>query len=281
VPVTEVWPRVAKVFGPRFWVPRPDRLRRLDPAERDRVAAYLAAGTVVLDSSVRDVDQLDPARGAVVRSVVRTDGTWVWSDRLTYHASEHAVAPEPAFLRWIARPQAVPTVDAGTVARVRAALDATPPDPAPVDAALTYSRAVFRGRVCRSAAWASEPTTAYTKHATALADGFDPTGLPGDEYARLIPRAELDDLYGRVTYVLVRGHRVAVVGHRDGHYLVQAGTDAYPGVVAMRMVDRGNWTGEVPESEVTEVIAVHQHFAVGPGWRDQPSPQRIERVVPA
>ncbi|WP_203964280.1 hypothetical protein [Actinocatenispora thailandica] len=277
--MTEVWPRVAMVFGPRFWVPRADRLRRLAPADRRRVSDYLAAGAVVLDSSVRDVDQLDAARGAVLRPVVRTDGTWVWSDRLTYYATEHAVAPEPAFLRWIARPHGDPTADSGTVARVRAALAATPPDPAPVGAGLTYSRAVFRGRVCRSASWAAEPTTAYTRNATALADGFDPTGLPGGEYARLIPRAELDDLYGRVTYVLVRGHRIAVVGQRDGRYLVRAGNDAYPGVVAMRMVDRGDWTGEVPESAVTEVIAEHRHYPVGPGWRDRPSPQRIERIA--
>lgn len=69
-----------------------------------------------------------------------------------------------------------------------------------------------------------------------------------------------------------------VVGHQDGLCLVQAWSDAYPGVVSMRMVDRGDWRSEVPESEVTEVIAGHQHFAVGPEWRDQPSPQWIEQI---
>ena len=74
---------------------------RLDDAERERVAAFLAAGTPILMTTALGPDKLDPARGNVVGASYRTDGTWVWSDGLAYYVRVHGVAPEDDLLLWI------------------------------------------------------------------------------------------------------------------------------------------------------------------------------------
>lgn len=73
----------------------------LDDAERERVAAFLAAGAPILMTTALGSDKLDPARGKVVGASFRTDGTWVWSDGLTYYVRVHGLAPEDDFLTWI------------------------------------------------------------------------------------------------------------------------------------------------------------------------------------
>ena len=75
--------------------------RRLDDAERERVAAFLAAGTPILMTTALGPDKLDPARGKVVGASFRTDGAWVWNDGLTYYVRVHGVAPEDELLLWI------------------------------------------------------------------------------------------------------------------------------------------------------------------------------------
>jgi hypothetical protein len=72
----------------------PDRTRIDDPAERANVAAFLGAGTVLLFTTATEVDRLEPARGAVVRLSVRTDGVWAWSDAVTYYVAMHGLAPD-------------------------------------------------------------------------------------------------------------------------------------------------------------------------------------------
>lgn len=74
---------------------------RLDDAERERVAAFLAAGTPILMTTALGPDKLDPARGNVVGASYRTDGTWVWSDGLAYYVRVHGIAPEGDLLLWI------------------------------------------------------------------------------------------------------------------------------------------------------------------------------------
>jgi hypothetical protein len=68
-----------------------------DGQERQRVRAYLRAGTPILTTTSRSADLIDPARGAVVGASFRTDGTWVWSEALTYYAGVHGLAPEADF----------------------------------------------------------------------------------------------------------------------------------------------------------------------------------------
>lgn len=74
---------------------------RLEDAERERVAAFLAAGAPILLTTALGQDKLDPARGTVVGASFRTDGTWVWSDGVEYYVRVHSVAPEDALLLWI------------------------------------------------------------------------------------------------------------------------------------------------------------------------------------
>jgi hypothetical protein len=57
---------------------------------------------MVVRTTGRDVDRIDPARGQVVPLSFRTDGHWVWSDALGYYVAEHGIAPELEFLRHIA-----------------------------------------------------------------------------------------------------------------------------------------------------------------------------------
>ena len=87
--------RIARVFAagsgdPLLGDPRQSWLS--DPAERDRITAYLRAGVPILQP-----DALDPARGKAVGASYRTDGTWVWSDALTYYVRVHGLAPEEDF----------------------------------------------------------------------------------------------------------------------------------------------------------------------------------------
>jgi hypothetical protein len=89
-----------------------DQARLADPAERDRVAEYLAAGAPILMTTALTPDRLDPSRGSVVGASYRTDGRWVWSDALTYYVRVHALAPEHEFLEWIrVRDYACPAPD--------------------------------------------------------------------------------------------------------------------------------------------------------------------------
>ncbi|MGW4791870.1 hypothetical protein ACWEPC_05560 [Nonomuraea sp. NPDC004297] len=84
---------VARVFdGVRDGVPyfRPDHPRVRDP----RTAGYLKAGAAILSTASLDLDRLDPARGRVVPLSFRTDGTWVWTDSVTYYLEEHGIRPD-------------------------------------------------------------------------------------------------------------------------------------------------------------------------------------------
>jgi hypothetical protein len=68
-----------------------------DGEERQRIAAYLRAGAPILMTTALQPDLIDAARGRVVNASFRTDGTWVWSDALTYYTSVYGLAPEAAF----------------------------------------------------------------------------------------------------------------------------------------------------------------------------------------
>jgi hypothetical protein len=90
--------RIARVFAaPAASVGDAAHTWIADGEERQRVAAYLLAGAPILTTTALHPDLIDPANGTVVGASFRTDGTWVWSDALTYYAQAHGLAPEDDF----------------------------------------------------------------------------------------------------------------------------------------------------------------------------------------
>lgn len=77
---------------------RPDHPRIADPGEKLRLVSYLDHGELLLVSPTLADDILDPERGPVVPMNFRTDGTWVWTDALTYYLDAHGLGPDPDFL---------------------------------------------------------------------------------------------------------------------------------------------------------------------------------------
>ncbi len=99
--------RIARLFdavhpsaGPYFAA---DRARVPDAAERARIAGYLDGGTVILSTTARDVDRVEPRRGRRVGMSFRTDGDWVWSDGLAYYVRVHGIAPDEDFYAHVRR----------------------------------------------------------------------------------------------------------------------------------------------------------------------------------
>jgi hypothetical protein len=97
--------KVARVFdevdpedGPKF---APDRPTIADEDERERLIDYLESGTELLVTTATMDDVVDPERGAVVPTSFRTDGTWVWTDTVTYYLHQHNLAPDPELLEHI------------------------------------------------------------------------------------------------------------------------------------------------------------------------------------
>lgn len=106
---------VARVFdGVRDGVPYflPDHPRVRDP----RLAAYLRAGTPILSTTGTDIDRVDPSRGHVVPLSFRTDGTWIWTDTVTYYLEEHGIRPDEELCAHVAaQGYTCPEVDPATV----------------------------------------------------------------------------------------------------------------------------------------------------------------------
>jgi hypothetical protein len=89
----------------------PGRLRIPEPVRRERLAAYLMAGRLVLRVSDPMPDPMD-ARYRVPMSY-RTDGCWVWQEALAHYLLTRGVAPELDLLchieeRGYASPSGVP-----------------------------------------------------------------------------------------------------------------------------------------------------------------------------
>ncbi|MGH3166667.1 MAG: hypothetical protein ACRDN0_12345 [Trebonia sp.] len=119
--------KVARVFdfadpvtGPGF---EPGHAVIEDPAERDRLAAYLRGGCPALTTTIRMTDVIDPAAGASVPASFRTDGEWIWAETVEYYLTRHDLAPDARLIDHIrariASGQAVP--DTSTEHATRAA----------------------------------------------------------------------------------------------------------------------------------------------------------------
>jgi hypothetical protein len=96
--IARVYDFADPVTGPGF---APDHPVIEDPDERDRLLDYLETGDMVLSTTARQDDILDPAAGAAVPASFRTDGTWIWTDAVAYYLSTHGMAPDARLLEHI------------------------------------------------------------------------------------------------------------------------------------------------------------------------------------
>ena len=116
--------RIARVFADADVFPGDPRASWLtDAGERERICGYLGEGAPILMTTTLLADRLDPARRQAVGASYRTDGTWIWSDALTYYVRMHGLAPEDEFRDHIAgRAYACPVPDDAARDRALAAL---------------------------------------------------------------------------------------------------------------------------------------------------------------
>jgi hypothetical protein len=98
VQLARVFDGVDPATGPHF---HPGHPTIDDEPTRERLVAYLRAGTGVLLTPGLTTDVVDPARGTVVPLSFRTDGTWVWTDTVTYYLARHRLAPQPELVAHI------------------------------------------------------------------------------------------------------------------------------------------------------------------------------------
>ena len=103
---------------------------RLTAPEREPVAAALDGGSVLMSTTARLDDVLDPADGrGRVPAGFRTDGSWVWSDAVAYYLRAHGVAPVADLLGHLDRRRTEPAAPPDAVALFRATAALTrPPD---------------------------------------------------------------------------------------------------------------------------------------------------------
>jgi len=76
---------------------------RLSEHEAARVLDYLDSGEALLATTAREHDILDSALGEVVPQSFRTDGTWIWTDTVTYYLRVYGLAPDQDLLAHIRR----------------------------------------------------------------------------------------------------------------------------------------------------------------------------------
>ncbi|WP_433261105.1 hypothetical protein ACQPZF_25915 [Actinosynnema sp. CS-041913] len=113
--VVRVFDGVDAEGGPVF---DEDHPRIADPAERERVLAYLGGGELLLGSGDTMADVVAPERGRVVPMNYRTDGVWLWPDAVSYYLEHHDLAPDAPFLAHIYLTDQPPArLDAVTVHR--------------------------------------------------------------------------------------------------------------------------------------------------------------------
>ncbi|MEV7354050.1 hypothetical protein [Kitasatospora sp. NPDC091276] len=93
--LASVFDAVDPVTGPGFG---PDRPRIEERAEREALVGYLRAGAPVLLTPMLMDDVVDRQRRSIVPMGFRTDGSWIWTDTVTYYLEEYGLAPDPELL---------------------------------------------------------------------------------------------------------------------------------------------------------------------------------------
>ncbi|MBO2463362.1 hypothetical protein [Actinomadura violacea] len=245
-----------------------------DPDERARFAGLLAAGAVVLASDVLDMDERDPARGRIVPSTVRTDGAWLWTDRLTYYVREHGLAPQPEMRRHLAGPPPGP-VTPERLDEIRAAMAYARPElPAPgPDARPLRGAATYRGRLYLDVVIREGDALLGSADPSDLALGFDPCSGFGERLRvrKTVPREELSGLFRRCAWVVVQGVRFPVDRRgADGVYAIPDVPKEHRHLLGnVRELDRGWWVADVRPEDADDFFHEEEHLPVGPGWRER------------
>ncbi|MET0495261.1 MAG: hypothetical protein ABW000_19240 [Actinoplanes sp.] len=84
-------------LGPQFHANH----ERLTDDEAARVLAYLDGGEALLATTARENDILESSLGEVVPQSFRTDGTWIWTDAVSYYLRAYGLAPDQELLAHI------------------------------------------------------------------------------------------------------------------------------------------------------------------------------------
>jgi hypothetical protein len=120
VTVARVFDRVDPQRGPLFEPGHPTLTAADQPR---RLLDYLNGGTVLLATTERMADVLDPSVGAAVPMSYRTDGTWIWTDTVTYYLTNYGLSPDQELVDHIrARDHVLPEVSAAAAHRALASL---------------------------------------------------------------------------------------------------------------------------------------------------------------
>ena len=119
VPVARVFDAYDPVAGGRFDSDHPV-LGEGD--EIARIAAYLDHGHLLV-TTWPEADVFDPDAGPVVPTAFRTDGTWIWTDAVSYYLRTYALSPDAGLLAHVRERGCTYTEpDAGAVDRARTQL---------------------------------------------------------------------------------------------------------------------------------------------------------------
>ena len=119
VQLCRVFDRADAVNGPQFDSGHP----LLSGDELELAARYLESGSPLLTTTERMPDVVDPQRGQVVPMSYRTDGSWVWTDTVSYYLRVYGLSPDPDLLAHLrAAGYAMPSVDAVDQHRAMASL---------------------------------------------------------------------------------------------------------------------------------------------------------------
>ena len=73
----------------------------LDQEERERVAAFLNSGAILIAGPAKFADDLLPGAPLSVPTGWATDGVWLWCESLLYYVETHGLSPEQDFLGYI------------------------------------------------------------------------------------------------------------------------------------------------------------------------------------
>lgn len=97
VTIARDYDSVDPLLGPQFDTDH----ERLADVEAARVLEYLDAGEALLATTARESDILESSLGEVVPQNFRTDGTWIWTDAVSYYLRAYRLAPDQELLAHI------------------------------------------------------------------------------------------------------------------------------------------------------------------------------------
>lgn len=97
-------PRVARVYdgcdGGRPWFDA-EHAVIVDAQERAELTDLTRRGEIVLHSATLLRDEITGEEGAVPGDL-RSNGSWIWSDAVTYYLDNHWIAPDPELIAHLA-----------------------------------------------------------------------------------------------------------------------------------------------------------------------------------